>query len=257
MKKLNGVTAITAAIIMGAGCATTKVMDASATSQLRGKHIACMHCMPVSPLRLSWAEEVVLQDQILRSQSPAEMLIRGTLIAPAVSMDQEQPVGDDFVTKYELEDPAALIEQKIAESLSRQFQFSRIDYLPGRQSSDAFSPSKAALLAPNADCVLLVRTTTWAFLGWLDGLRVTDKYRLVYECEARFVSIRERRVLAGTKVAYDEADHIGNGTSTRPATKHTLLANNAELIRQKLQVAADHCVDVFLDRVVGTVKITE
>ncbi|GAB1261433.1 hypothetical protein [Aurantivibrio plasticivorans] len=141
--------------------------------------------------------------------------------------------GNSIVEENDIEDPARYISNSLAEALVDQRGMKLV-------SSDFVSESdKVSDLVdnhPKADYILDYKT-----FGWMFGYYPADwsHYRVGYSGRLRVVDAAEKKVIAETLCS------AGEGDDENPPTKDDLLENNAQLLKDYLQKAADNCVAVL------------
>lgn len=197
--------------VLAAGCVSTKNVPVSdeAMTSMNGKSLA-----------------VAKRDKPHFMAQTAGKALFG-LVGAAAMIE----AGDRIVAENDVDDPAVYIANVLAADLARE------SGLVVDASLDAVTDSKdVAELAgeyQQYDYLLDVRTVDWSF-----GYFATDwnNYRVMYSAKLRLIDTRNREV-----VAEGFCSRIPEKSDGAPSHEQ-LLANQAQLLKSELSLAAEHCI---------------
>lgn len=197
--------------VLAAGCVSTKNVPVSdeAMTSMNGKSLA-----------------VAKRDRPKFAAMTAGKAMFG-LVGAAAMIE----AGNRIVAENNVNDPAVYIANVLAADLARE------SGLVVDASLDAVTDSKdVAELAgeyQQYDYLLDVRTVDWSF-----GYFATDwnNYRVMYSAKLRLIDTRNRKV-----VAEGFCSRIPEKSDGAPSHEQ-LLANQAQLLKSELSLAAEHCI---------------
>ena len=142
--------------------------------------------------------------------------------------------GNTMVKENSIVDPAMNISRTLAENLASSYGLT----LRGETGiAESDSIDKLVTMAENSDYALDVATNGWSYI--YDGFNFGD-YFVGYSSKLRLIDVQTSKVVSSGLCAYD-----AKAAGKSPVTHETLLANDAEYIKQELADAADRCVQEF------------
>ncbi len=141
--------------------------------------------------------------------------------------------GRNVVNNNNVQDPAGAILQAMAADLksAHGWRFADRQLLVG-----ADDPAQLAKDYPGTDVVLEMRTISW---GYTYFPTTWNRYRVIYSARLRLIDAKKGQVLAE-----GFCSRVPEETPNAP-TGDELLANGAQVIKNELQAAANHCVQHF------------
>ena len=141
--------------------------------------------------------------------------------------------GKNVVNNNNVQDPAGAILQAMAADLkgAHGWRFAERQLLVG-----ADDPAQLAKDYPGTDVVLEMRTINW---GYTYFPTTWNRYRVIYSGRLRLIDAKKGQVLAE-----GFCSRVPEETPNAPSGDE-LLANGAQVIKNELQAAANHCVQHF------------
>jgi hypothetical protein len=162
------------------------------------------------------------------AMTPARAAIGG-LIGAAIMTEG----GKNVVENNNLQDPAAAILQAMAADLKSAYALRLSD----RQLTvGADDPAQIGKDYPGTDVVLELRTVSWGYVYFPTSW---NRYRVIYSGRLRLIDAKKGQVLAE-----GFCSRVPDETPNAP-TGDELLANGAQVIKNELLAAANHCVQHF------------
>lgn len=220
MKKL-----LIAVLLLGAGCATTKV----------------------APNR---AEIAKLQDVRAVTYAPAPFVLASAgkiaagslfgMIGGAVAAGSMQRAGEEMIATYAVPDPAVAVRERLAAALADQFN------LQATPDTAPAGDSPAVLRSKFGGDAAVLDTHT---LGWQLIYYPADwtHHYLVYVARARLLRLRDGKVLWENRCFRKMPDPR---ESRRKVDDYR--ADNGALLKQKAQEAADGCAEELIAHLQGS-----
>lgn len=142
--------------------------------------------------------------------------------------------GNKLIEAKQVRDPAGYIGNAIAETLASQMELRQVDL--GVVGTETRKASELAQEYSQADLLVDVETVNWNFSYFPTQF---TKYRVVYNAKLRIIDTRSEAEVAGGYC------HRVMGEPNAAPSYEELLANEAQLLKEKLQRAADECIDEF------------
>ncbi len=218
MSKFLTLSAVAASVIL-AGCASTDLA-------LPGKTKA-----PVDLSSVLDGKRMILA----KREKPAFTAVTGGKAALGMLGGGAMGVaGNRIVKRNNVQDPAGRIAQNVASAVSSRHRVNVVG--AGSHSVDKLSVAEIASAHSDADLVLDIRTKGWGFTYFPTDWK---HYRVTYNAKMRLIDTATRTV-----VHKANCNRMPKRTGTEP-TRKQLLANNAALLKQKLDEQASICAEKF------------
>ena len=146
----------------------------------------------------------------------------------------------ELVKEYDLENPSIRVAEKLTPVLSEKLKSSNLN--PVAHTSDrAISTAGLAALAGNKGLVFDIVGGSQSVYFPTDW----SHYRVLYAGAGRLVDASTGKVVAQSPCKFD------SGEEMNPPTYDELYANNAALLKSKLQTVADACVGQMTQALFG------
>lgn len=146
--------------------------------------------------------------------------------------------GNELIEQNQVDDPAVYISQSLTDSLKKQFSLKTISNNDTLIDSD--QPSVIAKHYPSSDLVLDVQTINWSFIYFPTDW---DNYRVIYTAKLQLIDTRNKSM-----IAEGFCKRIPEEDENAPSYKD-LTSNQAQGLKNELQLAAEHCIEEFSTKV--------
>jgi hypothetical protein len=142
--------------------------------------------------------------------------------------------GNDLIRKYDIKDPAPKIGDALMQHLATTWQVKPQPGVTVPIDTGNVEIAKAAM--GKADVVLDIQTVNWSLiylaLKW-------NRYQVIYTVKLRLIDVRKKELIAEGFNAWKTPE------STGYSTYDELFANNAAVLRQRLDDGATSAIDAF------------
>jgi hypothetical protein len=231
MRRLLALAIAVALVTLTTGCASKKILTDQQLAQFRAA--------PQLHVVRTEASSLSVTTQNMKTAGMVGGILFGAIgsgIAAAITSGVAQSDGKRFVEEYQLEDPVAVVKDRVMAGLTeRQLAPSSIMSVPSAvKDIDADALAKAFAGAT----VLAFKTDSWAIKP--SG----SYYRLEYEASARLVRTTDATELWKIKCELDDKRFPR-------VSMEQLKANDAASLKARLQEAAEFCADMLVQQMMG------
>lgn len=195
-------------------------------------------CASTQSLSLSANHQQAMQGKslvLVQRESPGFVaMTSGKGMFAVAGVGAAVAAGNSMVRENGIADPSIEISRALSRGLASQYGMTVAGETGRAESGDI---DQIIRLAGDQDYALDIVTNGWSYM--YDGFSFGDYY-VGYSSKLRLVDVHSAEVVSSGMCMYD-AKKAG-----KPAVTHeTLLADNAEYIKQELADAASRCVEEF------------
>lgn len=149
--------------------------------------------------------------------------------------------GNEWIRKFDVQDPATIIAKELADHLARDFKVAPQSAMQIPVSSTDPKEIAAAAMG-KTDLVLDVQTVNWSCfylpLKWA-------RYRVIYSVKLRLIDVKKQEMIAEGFFAWKTPDEAYNPTYDE------LFANNADGLRKQLEEARKAATEYFRTQILN------
>lgn len=225
------------------GCAPSLVsMDRSELERLKYQPVIHVVHYP-APLLTAWTFEAGLAGDIF-----IPFGILGGVVGGFASHAAMQAEGEKLMKQCSLEDPSLKVREEVIKSLSSEVGIENFRLVSEPLDSDELDVLRSTF---GDSLVMDFKTRGWTLMiEPLSQWTTTRRYYLIYAPRARFIRLRDSKVIWLGYTSFDEKESLSTNS-----TWDELTENNCTLLKAKLDQAGNVCAQKLAEQLLGNTSV--